>query len=231
MKQNIKTNSKSEIGKNSSNKSIDSEGSFMEKQFQESQFPNPTNWSDTDSDESINSINSTSQVSNEKTEKLCVKRKEIDTTVMNEETKIINDEKILLINNDCRTKKKCKRRKIINDSITNTETKNTSEDVPEKRNANKNLEALTPKCKCCNSAFDMTDYSKKSPVMSMTCFHTICHGCIINSIDLQRIKLRRKNVNTTPCPMDDCKAPKAFRNDCVNWNLALMNFFQNVFGK
>ena len=105
-----------------------------------------------------------------------------------------------------------------------------SNDKKRKRNDNsKNSSSLeSPHCKLCEVEYDMTDFSDNSPVMSMKCFHTICRGCITKSIQRRRIKLRRSNVNATPCPFQSCEAPNAFRNDCINWNMELMSYHKKI---
>ena len=75
-----------------------------------------------------------------------------------------------------------------------------------------------PKCMLCDTVYDVEEYSDSSPVMSMACYHTLCKMCVISSINGRRKKLKRNNINSTPCPVVTCKAPNAFRNEHFNWN-------------
>ena len=51
----------------------------------------------------------------------------------------------------------------------------------------------------------MRVYSKKSPVMSMDCAHTICSEFVAVTIHDHEMELGR-NVTITSCPVDKCEA-------------------------
>ena len=83
---------------------------------------------------------------------------------------------------------------------------------------------ILPKCMLCSNVYDIDNYSDRSPVMSMSCYHTICKLCVISSIKKRRIVLKRNNINSTPCPIATCKSPNAYRNEIFNWNEQLIIF-------
>ena len=83
-----------------------------------------------------------------------------------------------------------------------------------------------PFCMLCEQTFDLENYSDKSPLMSMSCFHSVCKECVLSSINKRRESLKRPNCNTCPCPIVLCKSPNAFNNRCLNWNLELFKFYE-----
>ena len=80
-------------------------------------------------------------------------------------------------------------------------------------------------CMLCSENYDLENYSLKSPVMSMSCFHSICKACVLDSIEKRRKLLKRNHCNTCPCPMPVCKSPNAFNFKSLNWNSELFKLY------
>ena len=73
----------------------------------------------------------------------------------------------------------------------------------------------------------MRVYSKKSPVMSMDCAHTICSECVAVTIHDHEMELER-NVTITLCPVEKCEAQLSFRKDKPNFNLSLIEYCKTL---
>ena len=99
----------------------------------------------------------------------------------------------------------------------------------EKKNSKrqKTSETEHPKCPVCKNNFHMRMYSKKSPVMSMDCEHTICSECVAVTIHDHEMKLGR-NVTITLCPVEKCEAQLSFRKDKPNFNWSLIEYWKTV---
>ena len=86
-----------------------------------------------------------------------------------------------------------------------------------------------PICPLCHEKFDIHHLSDQTPVMSMSCEHTVCRNCAIVSIKNNQLKLRKMTVSSAPCPMKNCLSRNAFRLDRLNDNIALITVCRNIF--
>ena len=105
--------------------------------------------------------------------------------------------------------------------------KSKSDDVPKKK---KKLDCIvpTPKCPNCKTNFSNEPFNDSSPIMSMSCFHTICFGCAQLSVKYNRMKLKRPNINSSHCPIENCLAKNAFRYNSENWNMCLIEYVNEI---
>ena len=86
-----------------------------------------------------------------------------------------------------------------------------------------------PICPQCHDKFDVYNSSDQTPVMSMSCEHTLCRNCAIISIRNNQTKLRKKTVMIASCPIKNCLSKNAFRLDKLNENMELITLCQKMY--
>ena len=104
-------------------------------------------------------------------------------------------------------------------------------DVVEKKGMSLNSKYIDfhkPTCPKCDHEFDIEPFHKYTPIMSMSCCHTICYNCVQLSVEINRKKLRRPLIKSTNCPIENCLSQHAYRYESENWNMSLMNYVQNI---
>ena len=87
---------------------------------------------------------------------------------------------------------------------------------------------LVPKCANCHVSFADSFFLDESPIMSMSCCHTICYKCCQNAVLSNRKKLKRPKVNNSHCPIKSCLAKNAFRYNSENFNSALIDYMKFI---
>jgi len=99
--------------------------------------------------------------------------------------------------------------------------------IVECKRKRRELMILNPKCPACNKMFHMKVDSKRSPVMSMDCSHTICSECVAVNIHFHEMEVGR-DVKVTSCPVDKCDAQLSFSKDKLNFNLSLIEYWEKL---
>ena len=85
-----------------------------------------------------------------------------------------------------------------------------------------------PKCPKCNDDFVAECYQKNTPIMSMSCCHTICFNCAQMAVESNRQKLKRPLIKSTNCPIENCLSQNAFRYNSENWNMSLIEYMKDI---
>ena len=99
--------------------------------------------------------------------------------------------------------------------------------IVECRKKRREIMIQNPKCPSCNKKFHMKVDSKRSPVMSMDCSHTICSECVATYIHFHELEVGR-DVMITSCPVDKYDAQLSFRKDKQNFNLSLIEYWEKL---
>ena len=92
----------------------------------------------------------------------------------------------------------------------------------------KSLDLPSPKCPKCGNHFNLNLYEENSPIMSMSCGHTICFSCTQLSVESNRKKLKRPYIQSANCPVKNCLSKNAFRFNSEHWNMSLINYANQI---
>ena len=102
-----------------------------------------------------------------------------------------------------------------------------NKDTIECKRKRRELMIQNPKCPACNKMFYMKVDSKRSPVMSMDCSHTICSECVAVYIHFHEMEVGR-DVKITSCPVNKCDTQLSFSKDKPNFNLSLIEYWKKL---